>query len=273
VTLSERIESGYAGLSRQERRVADFILANLGDVAVYSATELAARSGVSKATVSRLFRRLGFTDSQEFRDEARTLRSRGVPALVDGAADGDPFTAQLAREGANIARLAPLAGRVAEAAALLARARRIVVIGARSSYPLALHLRGQLVQVRERVSIAPQPGQSLGDELSGVGPEDAVVVVGMRRRHADTPAVVEMLGAAGVPVVLITDPSGRSYADRVSCLLECPIDSAGPFDGHGAALVLSTALASATAQTLGESTLLRATSVAEAYSAIGEVEQ
>ena len=54
-----------------ERKIADVLLEMRGELAAYSATELAERAGVSKATASRLVRRLGFSDYQQLRQRAR----------------------------------------------------------------------------------------------------------------------------------------------------------------------------------------------------------
>lgn len=89
MNIGQRIDRSYGELSPQEQRAADFILDHLSDLAVYSGTELAQRSGVSKATVSRLFRRLGFENAQEVREHARSLRSSGVP--VGGIAPAHPL--------------------------------------------------------------------------------------------------------------------------------------------------------------------------------------
>ena len=113
-SIGHRIDAGYASLSRQEQRAADFILDHLGDLASYTATELAQHSGVSKATVSRLFRRLGFSNSQEVREHARALRSSGVP--VGPASAGAPPTRwprtsrASTRTSAGSRRLSPTGG-------------------------------------------------------------------------------------------------------------------------------------------------------------------
>ena len=53
--LDERLKGQYASLSPQEQRVADFIFDHFDDLISYNSAELAQLSGVSKATVSRLF--------------------------------------------------------------------------------------------------------------------------------------------------------------------------------------------------------------------------
>lgn len=241
--IGVRIDSTYAQLSRSEQRAADFILDHVDDLAVFSATELAQHSGVSKATVSRLFRRLGFTSAQEVRDQARALRYQGVPLGPAGA--GSSLQLHLEREQANLARMTrSLAGGVLEdVTKLLADAREVVVLGQRNSYPLALHLRQQLAQARDRVRLAPQPGQSVGEDLAGLGHRDAVVVLGFRRRPAGFAAQLTALESLEVPVVLIADGSARRYAARVAHVVECPVDSDSALDSYAAAMSLAHLLA------------------------------
>ncbi len=77
--LDERLKGQYASLSPQEQRVADFIFDHFDDLISYNSAELAQLSGVSKATVSRLFKRLGYDKYKDMRDELRTLRQSGMP--------------------------------------------------------------------------------------------------------------------------------------------------------------------------------------------------
>ena len=75
--LDERLRASFDELSPQEQRVASFIIDHFDDLVSYNSAELARLSGVSKATVSRLFKRLGYDRFKEMRDELRTLRQSG----------------------------------------------------------------------------------------------------------------------------------------------------------------------------------------------------
>ena len=59
--FDERLRRDYPQLTPQEQRVADFIFDHYDDLIGYNSAELARLSGVSKATVSRLFKRLGYS--------------------------------------------------------------------------------------------------------------------------------------------------------------------------------------------------------------------
>jgi DNA-binding MurR/RpiR family transcriptional regulator len=275
-TIGQRIDGQYGALSRQEQRAADFILDHLGDLAVYNATELAKLSGVSKATVSRLFRRLGFSDSAEVREHARSLRSQGAPLGGIGAAAGTPsaLAAHALQEAENVQKL--LAGlddgRLDAASRLIAGAGEVVLIGLRNSYPLALHLRQQLAQARERVRLAPIPGQSLGEDLAGLGSRDVVVLVGFRRRPSGFALIMQALRERGVPVVLISDSSARRHAEGASYWLECPVDSVSAFDSYAAAMSLMNLLASGVLGVDVRDGRTRIASITSVYDALDELE-
>ncbi|GAA1745320.1 hypothetical protein [Kocuria aegyptia] len=110
MSIEQRIHAHYAGLSPQERRAADLILDHLDDLALYSSAELAQMSGVSRATLSRLYRHLGFESFTDLRETARTLRQQGVPL----GPDADPELSQhLEQELKNLRKALDPAGRTA----------------------------------------------------------------------------------------------------------------------------------------------------------------
>ncbi|WP_241987871.1 MULTISPECIES: MurR/RpiR family transcriptional regulator [unclassified Cryobacterium] len=276
MNIGQRIDGRYGELSPQEQRVADFILDHLSDLAVYNASELARLSGVSKATVSRLFRRLGFQDSAEVREHARTLRSHGAPVGGPGASAGTPsrLAAHLEGEQENLRRLLQNLedGRLDAAARLIAHAGNVVVIGLRNSYPLALHLRQQLAQACQSVRLAPLPGQSIGEDLAGLGPHDVVVLLGFRRRTAGFGQLVAAIQRRGIPLVLIADPSARKHADGAAVWLECPIDSASAFDSYATAMSLINLLATGAMGAHVRETRTRIAAITQVYEDLDELE-
>lgn len=162
--LDERLKGQYASLSPQEQRVADFIFDHFDDLISYNSAELAQLSGVSKATVSRLFKRLGYDKYKDMRDELRTLRQSGMP-LTDqrDAVQGNTLLARhYKQEMANLTQWVNAldARQFAEALTAMVAARRIVVIGMRNAYPAALHLRQQLLQARGGAGAAPAGSES-----------------------------------------------------------------------------------------------------------------
>ena len=262
--LATRIAESYRDLSPQEQRAADFMRDHLADLAVYNSTEVARLSGVSKATVSRLYRRLGFENADELREHVRGLRAAGTPLASDTPTN---FSAHLDHELANLR--AALAGLDLDpAASLIAGARRVIVVGFRNSYPMALHLRQQLAQARAGVELAPLPGQSIGEELAALTPDDVVVLVGFRRRPQGFARVVALVEASAARSVLLTDAPGLG-SDLV---IECPVDSVTAFDSYAAAASVISLLAAAVLAAELPAGRARIAAIGDAYRDLDELE-
>jgi DNA-binding MurR/RpiR family transcriptional regulator len=240
-SLERRVRERYADLSPQEARAADLLLERMSELAAYRATELADLAGVSKATMSRLVRRLGYEDFEDLREHLREQRGRGLPVAVTPPAG---LTSRLQRETEHLQRAYAALDEAAleDAATALARARRVLVVGRRSSHSVAAELRRNLAQERPGVTLAPSPGQSLAEDLVGTGADDVVVVVSFRRHPAGTAATVERLVDDGVPVLLLADPTLRRLASGVRWWIECPVGYEGAFDSHAVPMSLVAAL-------------------------------
>jgi len=264
-SLQERLSEQYPTLTPQERRAAEFMRAHLDDLAVYNATEVASLSGVSKATVSRLYRRLGFDSAEALRDHVRTMR--GAPRVSEHPADSGLHAD---REIANLRAALDLD--LTPAGHLIAGARRVLVIGFRTSYPMALHLRQQLTQARDAVAVAPQPGQSIGEEIASLDEQDVVVLVGFPRRPREFGALVTALAASPVRVVLLTDATGRRYSDRVDETIEVAIGSVSAFDSYAAVASVIALLSSAVLAVDPARGRSRLAAIGSAYAALRELE-
>lgn len=273
--LAERIDAAWATLGPQEQRVAGFLRARPDESALYNSSELARLTGVSKATVSRLYRRLGFAASSEVRELLRARRSAGLPVVVEQA--GERLPALLAQELANLQRLAADLDPVAlEAAArTLAEADRVLVIGLRSGLPVATTLRQALAQARPDVVLAPGQGQSLAEEVAGLGRGDAVVLVALRRRPAAAARLLAALEASPAAVVVVADPSlpaSLPASPGAAQRFTVPIESAGAFDSCSAAAALVAALADAVLRHRGPAGAARVEAVDAALRALDELE-
>lgn len=275
--LDERLKAQYASLSPQEQRVADFIVDHFDDLISYNSAELAQLSGVSKATVSRLFKRLGYEKYRDMRDELRTLRQSGMP-LTDHreAVQGNTLLARhYKQEMANLTQWVNAldARQFAEAINALVNARRVVIIGMRNSWPLALHLRQQLLQARGQVVVLPQPGQSLSEELVDLCEEDIVVVMAFRRRPRIIRPLMQQLQQRGVPQLLICEPQAHSLFPLACWRLCAPLDSVSAFDSYASANSLINLLANALLHEILVSGRPRIHDIATLYQQLDELEQ
>jgi DNA-binding MurR/RpiR family transcriptional regulator len=252
--LVHRIRDTYDVLPLGERKLAELILEMQGNLAAYSATELAARAGVSKATAARFVRRLGYADFHEMRQEARN-NHHGSPL--------DEFASHVAPDGTLAQHLAHDVGcvtrtletippeHVEAAIKILAGAERLCVVGFRNSYPLAFHACELLSQVRGSVRLIPLPGQTISEELPDLGRADAVLALGFRRRPAAFARILRIAHDARARIVLLGDPSLGDAARSAQVVFRCISRGSGPFDSYVAPLSLLNFLCSGVALALG----------------------
>lgn len=275
--IDERLRGYYAELTPQEQRVADFIFDHIDDLMSYNSAELARLSGVSKATVSRLFKRLGYPSYRDMRDEVRTLRQSGMP-LTDSrdAVQGNTLLSRhYKQEMANLTQwINQIDGSQFTAViTALSLARQVRLLGLRNSYPVALHLRQQLLQVRERVMIMPQPGQTLAEELVDLTAQDVVVFIAFRRRPRTARAILTLLQQKNVPVLLICEPQAQSLIPLARWHLAASLDSVSAFDSYSAAMSLANLLSNALLHEMLASGRQRIHQITDLYNDLDELEQ
>ncbi|WP_431025332.1 MurR/RpiR family transcriptional regulator [Halomonas sp. H5] len=243
-TLEARIRAHYEALPKAEKRLGDMLLSFPGEIATYSAGELAEAAGTSRAAASRFFQRLGYKDFNEARQQAREAKRWGSPVYLSSAAPQErpsmpsqPIADHLAQETQNLMQTleAIRSDQLREVIEAIAGARQVHVAGFRNSYMLASYLHRQLQILRPGVGLIPNTGQTLAEDLIDIGDDDVVVVVGLRRRVAMVSQVLDMARTQGASTLLLTDP----YADHgleATWTFTCQVNSQSLFDSYSATM-------------------------------------
>lgn len=263
----QQIEKHYATLSPSAKAIAHYLQQNPIVVLSQSTALIAENTGTSKATVSRFFRQLGFDSHQQAKDAHVQLREQGVPVIspLSNVQQHEAEIKNLSRtfEGTSLDTLKAVAKR-------LAHANQITLIGFRNAYPIALHFRQQLKQIRASVRVLPQPGQTLSEDIIDLTENDVVVLFGFRRRTRQFKYVLKNI--THCQTVLITDPTGQMYRDDVDFLLVSHIGSEAPFDSYAAPMSLVASLCNLTYETLGSEAAKRVDAITDIYIEMDELE-
>lgn len=272
--IDKRIMDIFEELTQSERRLAAVVLEAQSDLSSFTAGELAARADISNATAARFFRRLGYANYGDARRHARRGRGWGSPLeewseAKDGAADD--FSRFVAGDIQNLTRSAELISEadIERAAALIAGARSVRVLGFRNSMVLASYARGLLIQLRPTVDLMPLAGMSLAEEMAGIAPEDVLVVFGFRRRPPLIREVMEVAREAGTPSVLIADLTAAEPARLATVALRCHNHGHGPFDSYVAPISLINHLATRVAARLGTAAETRLSGIEALHERLG----
>ena len=266
-SLIERINQHYSDLTANSRRLADYLLLNPEKVLIMSTNEIAEVCSVSKTSVSRFIRRLGYTDHQSLRSELLEVRERGEPVLTTTVENCD-FHQEIQaleqlRQQINQTELTSVFKNLANAPA-------IKIIGYRNSYPLAMHFRQQLMQCRGKVELLPLPGQTIGEDIASIDKDDFVIVIGIRRRVSHFSKMLEQL--QGNNTLLITDQSGQKYSTKVTQLLMCHMNNETPLDSYAVPMSLISHLVNNTYQLLKSNATKVSSKISANYSKLNELE-
>ena len=237
-TIVDTLHRIYQDFSKQEKRVADVILDAPGELGLYSASELAERANVSKATITRFVRRAQFSSYEELRLAARKARSWGSPLFQTGSAnstgDNDFLSDFLEVETRNLVQalnsLVP--SEIDEMAEALIAARNLVFIGFRNSHFLASYARNQFLQFRSGTRISPGLGETITESTADLTSEDVVLVIGLRRSLRSLKSEMKALHDRGIPILLLTDPSARVVPAFARWTVTCPVESPYLFDSY-----------------------------------------
>lgn len=262
--LPQRILDGYDEMPRGERRLADVILEHPGALLDQSATQLAAKARVSKATAARFFKHLGYASFKAAQAEARMASANGPPQLgarmIGGVmAHEVDIGRHLTSEVQNLLRTIEQqrSDELNSAIRMLARGEKLWVVGFGENYPLAHFARALLIRVRPDIRMIPLSGFPVPEEFASISAADALLVCGVGRRTRSLRSLMRSAVRAGAQVVFVTDQSGRASPEHAGVTLRCRTRGAGAFDSTTAAVSLLIYLCSALATRLGESAIER----------------
>ena len=272
-----RIERTYPDLSPNARKIANHLQHNPMDIITHSVADIAEITATSKASVSRFFRQLGYESHLDVKQEMRTLRANGYPlkTLATNENDVEQEIRRVSDAWSNIKQ-----SDIDALTKAIGKAPRITLIGFRNSYPVAMHFRQQLLQMRNKVRLMPQPGQTLSEEITDIEDDELVILIGFRRRPKIFKALVEKLNEMqsirknkGPKLALLTDPSGQVYRQQVSHLFLCPLGDEQAFDSYAVPMSIVSVICNRVYAAMDSSAQQRTKAISDLYGQMEELEK
>ena len=210
----ERVRRSLPDLHPAERRLGAFLVEFPGEIASYDAQELARLAKVSKATVSRFVRRLGYESYEQARRMAREEGRTGSRLFLahpdEPADDGRPVIAEEVENLEETFRQIDPAA-IPELAEALLQAPKVWLVGFRISQSFATYLYWQLLKVLPDVAVVPRGGETMGEHVAAMRPGDCVIVFGLRRRIANLDGLLGAIAATGARLCYVTDENAPAH--------------------------------------------------------------
>ena len=237
-----RVREALPQLHPAERRLGEFLCDFPGELASYNAQELAKLANVSKSTVSRFVRRLGFESYEHARMLAREESQTGSRLFLSRVGDkrsANWLDADITQSKENLDWTFRRIGKseLEAIARALLNASKVWVIGFRSSHAFAVYLQWQLTQVLQNSVAIPGGGETLAEHIASMAENDCVVFFALRRRLAGTNAIVDAIIRTKADLAFITD-EGAELCKNVTWHLRCQTVSTGPLFNHVSVMAL-----------------------------------
>lgn len=262
----ERLLSGMEDFGRRDQTIARYLIDHAEELPFLSAGEIAEALDVSGAAITRFSQRVGYEGYPHLQ---RIIRQnlRATLGIRQPGRQDEVVVNVWASERANLAGLEAIPEQqLLTFAHTLVEARHIWLIGARSTYGLALSAEYLLSSFRPRVqAYSTDHLASRPEQLLEIGAGDVVVVFTVRRYSRATTTVTAALHRRGATILLLTDQGASPLGKIADQSLRLPTQGSDSLASLAPLLTVMSLIASLVARELGGGHLQNAEELKEAF--------
>ena len=213
-------ENGHT-FSKGQKKIASYILESYDKAAFMTASRLGKKVGVSESTVVRFAAELGFGGYPNMQRELqKMIRSRltsvqRIEVAKDRMGDQDVLASVLQSDMEKLRQTLEEVDRESfeQATSALAGARKIYIVGVRSSQALAVFLHFYLSLIFDgAVLVSANSASEVFERLFWVEPEDVVLGISFPRYSTRTVQAMSFARDRGATTVAITDSEASPLA-------------------------------------------------------------
>jgi DNA-binding MurR/RpiR family transcriptional regulator len=214
--LGQRIEASFGDMSKGQKRIADFILKNYDKAAYMTALRLGDSVGVSESTVVRFAMDLGYPGYPQLQKALQDMVRNRLTTLQRMEMTSDMSRSMVLRTvlRADMNNLRQTiesidAEEFEQVVDLVYNSRRVYLLGARSSAPLAQFMGYYLNFLLDNVQIVTSGINDIMEQLVHIDSNDVLIGISFPRYSKRTIEGVKFAKEKGAKIVAITD-SGAS---------------------------------------------------------------
>ena len=228
LAIFARMDQAYAGMTKVQQKLANFLRDSYTEVAFLSVHQLASRAGVSSASVVRFCQDLGYSGYVPVQAEMKNLVQENMAPMqeirlsIAESTDGGDALREAIKD--NITCLEnsytpALREGFKRSIDMLASARTVYVLGLRTTYSVSYYLYFMLCQVRDNVVIIEPGTGDMYDHLSMSGAGDVLIAISFSRYTRQTLEITNFMRNRKLAVIAITDRHTAPIARQAEAVL------------------------------------------------------
>jgi DNA-binding MurR/RpiR family transcriptional regulator len=211
--IKKTIQNNYAGLSKNNKKLADFFIDNLDKIPFLNVQAISENTGTSVASVIRFAQRIGFNGFSDLREavaesfQARISKKEIYPLFEKHKADEDILTEVANVDIANINdTLNGIERRTFKMVIdSILKAERVFTAGLGISYLLAEILAYQLNQVGKDASVLKHTHTNFHEQILFMSKKDLLIVFSFPPYSTETIEAAKFAYERGIQVIAVTN--------------------------------------------------------------------
>ncbi len=229
-----KVNEKYNEMTHAQKTVANYVGDHPEDIAFCTLETLAAKINVSTTTVIRFARAMGYAGFSDMQDEVKremqtksTLPER-LDSIYSNRGDEDTtlqssFATDMENLHQTLSGLDPR--ELKKAIDMISGARRIYILGMRSSFSLAHYLTSRLGEIKKNVSFVQSTGMIYPEEVVSAGEGDVCIAYVFPRYSKTALNILAWMRSHGVKVVLFTSMNDLPIKGYGDVCFNCAINS------------------------------------------------
>ncbi len=224
--LLEVLNREYNTLSKGQKKISDYIINNYDKAAFMTAATLSETVGVSESTIVRFAYALGYDGYPKMQKDLQYVIQNKMTTiqrlnLMEGLSSEEIINASFKTDTNNlrVTKEKNLPENLDEVVDILANARKIYLMGARSSGPLAEFLRYYMSYIIGNVQLIRFDGSDLYSQILNADEQDAVIAISFPRYSSSTIECMDYLKSRKCKIIAITDNEGAPPALKADKVL------------------------------------------------------
>ncbi len=210
--LLDRLHAEYSGFSKGQKRISDFIMQNYDKAAFMTAASLSEAVGVSESTIVRFAFAMGYEGYPQMQKDLRDVIQNKMTTLqrlnlmeglspeeiVNTSFKTDINNLQVTKEKIDLHKIETIVD-------IIANARTVYLLGARSSGPLAEFLRYYMSYMMGNIHLIRFDGSDIFSQILHADARDVVIAMSFPRYSMTTIETMQLMREKKCKLIAITD--------------------------------------------------------------------